>query len=365
MRLFTTCYHSDEQLNEWIVPLVAQTASSTLVQIFCGSDNSQALQAIARIIRTALPDATIVGASSAGEILDGRMLEESIVICLALFEQTTLTSMHSVNSNSWTLGQEVARSLVVPQTRCVIMFADGLRCNGDELLKGFQSLAGTGLVLAGGMAGDNYRFKRTFVLHGDEIIEGGAVAVALAGEGLHVFNAYNLSWRPIGKKMTVTRSNGNLIHEIDHRPIIEIYRDYLGPDVVASLPESAIEFPLLFQQGTTTVARSMLAVNNDGTIQFAGNLPEGTMVRFGVASSLLFECARYDLHTQILAAPIEGLFIYSCSARKKLMGNELVQEFRILSDITPLAGFLTYGELYADTTGYELLNITTTVLGNN
>jgi PAS domain S-box-containing protein len=40
-----------------------------------------------------------------------------------------------------------------------------------------------------------------------------------------------------------------------------------------------------------------------------------------------------------------------------------VQEFRILSDITPLAGFLTYGELYADTTGYELLNITTTVLG--
>ncbi|MDD2790285.1 MAG: FIST N-terminal domain-containing protein [Sulfurimonas sp.] len=362
MKNYNTLYIDIATLQKWLTAIDLLATQSVLVQIFSGIDDTEVLQNIARTFQNALPNAVILGTSTSGEILDGAMHDESIAITLSSFASTQLRSCHFISSDSHSLGMSVAKSILADDTKAVIMFADGLKCTGEAILRGFRETAHKDIILAGGMAGDNSKFVKTFVMHGDEIFESGVVAVSLSGEKLAAFHSYNLAWRPIGRPMIVTKSEGNRVYEINNQPSIEIYKNYLGYDVVNNLPESAIEFPLIFEKNSLQIARVMLAYDQEGMI-FAGEIPVGTEVRFGVASASEFEQGIKKLYQENYTTPTQGMFVYSCVARKAFLGRELESELQPLSKIAPISGFFTYGELYSSEQSCDMLNITTTVLG--
>jgi PAS domain S-box-containing protein len=333
-----------------------------LVQIFTGLDDAKILHTLLATIYDAIPYALIIGTSTAGEILNGKMLDESITISISVFESVSLISSSFQGDDSYLLGEKIAKSIITDETKAIIMFADGLKCNGEALLRGFSSIANKDIIIAGGLAGDNNVFQKTFIIHNNEILENAVVAVSLNSPNLLVHNSYNLSWRAIGIPMKITKSIGNCIHEIDNKPIKEVYRDYLGDDIVQNLPDSAIEFPLIFNYKSVQIARSVIALDGENIV-FAGEIPEGTEVRFGVASATVFENGRKDLYEANSKLPIEGIFVYSCTARKSFLAKELEYELLPLQTIAPTSGFFTYGEFYSGENNYELLNITTTVLG--
>ena len=163
--------------------------------------------------------------------------------------------------------------------------------------------------------------------------------------------------------MTITKSDGNILYEVDNQPVKDIYAKYLGENVVKHMPGSTIEFPLIMHEGGVNIARSMISLSDDEGIIYAGEVPEGKEVRFGVGSpSMLRESAHksYNIATK---NPIEGMFIYSCIARKAFLGKGLEDELSPLAKIAPLSGFFTYGEFYHGSDSNKLLNVTTTVLG--
>lgn len=364
MRQFSHQYTTQHALGEWLVLSTHSGYRSALVQIFSGILDPDFLHSLTQSILEKLPDAVIIGTTTGGEIFNGKMVDESIVVSLSLFDQTDLKSVHFTGDNSETMGREIATSIVSAETKCVIMFADGLKCNGDAILRGFGSACLYDVVIAGGMSGDNYRFENTYCVHGDHVFENGVVAVALNNPDLEVFNTYNLSWSPIGKKMTVTKSQGNIVYEIDHTPIRDVYAKYLGKDVVQKMPASTIEFPLIMQAGNVNIARSMIAIPEDNNgIIYAGELPEGSNVHFGVGSPNMLGESSKKSYFLARENPIEGLFIYSCIARKTFLGKDLENEFNPLAKIAPLSGFFTYGEFYHGSDENKLLNVTTTVLG--
>lgn len=364
MRQFTHQYATNHELSKWLVSSTHSDYSSTLIQIFSGILDPDIIRSVVKTILEKLPGSVIIGATTGGEILNGKMLDESIVISLSLFDQTDLKSIHLVGNDSESMGKEIADSIVGEDTKCVIMFADGLKCNGDAILRGFNKVCLNDVIIAGGMSGDNYHFEHTYCIHGADIFDNGIVAVALSNPDLEVFHTYNLSWSSIGKKMIVTKSNGNIVYEIDHKPIQDVYAKYLGEDVVQKMPGSTIEFPLIMQAGNVNIARSMIAIPEDNKgIIYAGELPEGSEVHFGIGSpSMLSESSKKN-YFMARENPIEGLFIYSCIARKTFLGKDLESEFNPLATIAPVSGFFTYGEFYHGDDGNKLLNITSTILG--
>ena len=362
MKTYNIAYSDIATLSEWVKSINFSNAKSVLVQLFSGIDDKDILKKISTTLQNEINNVTILGTSTSGEVLNGTMLEESVTISLSLFEKTTLESCIFISDDSYLLGKQVAQSILREDTKAVIMFADGLKCSGEAILRGFIDVAGQGIIVAGGMAGDNSNFVKTFVMHKNEMHESAVVAVAINGSEIKVSNSYNLSWRPLGIAMTVTRSEGNRIFEINNHPSIEIYRNYLGDDVVDNLPDSAIEFPLIFEKNDIKVARVVLAADEE-SITFAGEIPAGTEVRFGVASASEFEEGRQTLFEQNSNVPIQSMFVYSCVARKAFLGKELELELQPLNKIAPLSGFFTYGELYYGKKNCEMLNITTTILG--
>ena len=361
MKTYNSVYKDKKQLEKFLTSIETSKNSSILVQIFSGVANETLLKEIIDQIQKRFENVVIIGASTAGEILEGEILEESIVISISIFESTSLVSYSDINDDSFLIGQNIAKNIVTKDTKAIILFADGVRCNGEAILKGFKSITSKKIIVSGGMAGDNNKYQRTFVIDGDNIIENGAVGVALNSKTLIAHNSYSLAWKPIGIPMTITKADKNKIYEIDNKPIIDVYHDYLGEEVVERLPASAIEFPLIFEKDGLLITRSMISVDN-GVFSFAGEIPVGEKVRFGVANAKLFAEEGDKLFEINKKFPIESLFVYSCVARKKFLGKQITTKLKPLAQLAPMSGFFTFGEFYSGRNDFEMLNITTTLL---
>lgn len=337
--------------------------SSVLVQVFSSLVERQILQSLLSQLVQTLPTAVVIGASTAGEIDHEQLKEGGVLFSVTHFDSVGLTCAASVQPDAFDAGVEIAQKIMMPTTRCLIAFADGISMNGESLIHGIDRVSNGAIPIAGGMSGDGMRFQTCFVIIQDNIIERGAVAVALNSDCLQLWQHNNLSWRPIGRTMTVTKSVGNRLYEIDHRPVVDVYRDYLGEEVVANLPGTATEFPLILEQQGVYVARSMVAsVDDDGALPYAGDIPQGVQVRFGIASAQLLSKGRETLVSELHGNAPDVIFTYSCVARRMFLGDSIAAEFSALAQVAPVAGFLTYGEFYATESARQLLNITTTTL---
>lgn len=361
MKSYNLFFTTNERLKNFIKKDVGQEYQSVLVQIFSGIQEIKIISEIISTIKKSIPNAIIIGTSTAGEIYEGAIYEERIVISFSLFEKTKLSSYSIADISSEKLGGKLGGKLIKKETKAIILFADGIKCNGEAILKGIKQKSKKNVIISGGMAGDNSNFKKTFLIDGEKIFENGAVAVALSGKDLIVNTTYNLSWKPIGIPLTITKADKNIIYEIDNKPVKDIYKEYFGEDVVKNLPDSAIEFPLVFEEDGLKIARSIIAVENE-TMIFAGEIKEGTKVRFAIASTAIFDKESQKIFQECQMIPAESIFVYSCIARKTFLGKNIEMELKPLSKIAPTVGFFTYGELYSGQNRYEMLNITSTLL---
>jgi PAS domain S-box-containing protein len=359
---FNHIYSDEESLEKALAETeIGFDKKTVLVQMFSSLQDRDAVAQIAATVLALLPEATLIGASTAGEIVGGAMTEKQTLLAISVFEKSTLRSVSEVDTASYTLGKRVGETLCRGDVRCVICFADGIRHNNDF----FEALRATNcdnIPIAGGMAGDLFRFESTYTIHQDRVFEGGAVGVALIGEGLEVFQDFNLGWRPVGKEMTITRAEKNRVYTIDGKATTELYREVLGEAIVRELPTSAIGFPLIKHSGGIPVARSMIGAFEDGSVLFAGHLKEGDLVQFGIGSADLVNSYTPGETIPRDEDKLQAAYIYSCSARKQFLDKQLEVSLGKIDSLAPSSGFFTYGEFYSSKRGGELLNITSTIL---
>ncbi|MDQ1341039.1 MAG: c-di-GMP phosphodiesterase [Campylobacterota bacterium] len=361
MKTLNYNYQNENGLSEFVNKNELFGCKNTLVQIFSSINDSVVLRTIAAKIKELLPSASILGVTTAGEIVDAKMQEGGIVISFSLFEKTLIKSKLYENCGEKECAKKIVDELVFHNTKALIVFSDGLISNGEELIKEIARLKPE-LIVAGGRAGDDFRFLKTFVFDESTAFENGFAAASLSGDELIVNNSYLLNWLTIGEEMTITKAKKNRVFTVDNMPIIELYKKYLGADVADSLPVSGMEFPLILRKGDEFVARAPIAKKEDGSLVFAGNLNEGEKVKFGFANIDFIKAKSFDSYENFKDTPIESMFIYSCVARKSFLEEDLEYELSVLNSIAPTVGFFTYGEFFHSFRTSELLNTTTTVL---
>lgn len=364
MRSVNHTFESTTALLSWLKDEFDPShAKQRLIQIFDGSLNQERVSEIAGTVKSYLCDAVIIGASSCGEISDGVLHKGSTLISVTEFEKTRVRSFISVESDSYETGKEIANSLIKEDTKCIILFADSMHYNPDRVLEGFSAAGGDSVVLSGGVAGDNFIFKTPYVIHDTQVLLKGLVAVSLSSRELNCFADYNFGWDSVGKSMTVTRSKGNCVYELDGEPILSVYAKYLGKDVIKRLPDSMLEFPLIFEKNGLKIARAVVSPSMDGGVNFSGGIEEGTSVRFGMEDEDRVVSTTADIYVRAASKPLESIFMFSCAARKSFFDNHLEMEYEALADMAPQAGFLTYGEFSNVDKGNHFFNITSVVLG--
>lgn len=350
MKLLQTLLAPDATWRDLSGDLPAADAAAVLV---FGLRAPLAAPAALAALRARFPAARLVLISTAGHFADTR-IEDADLVCTAfsLHSATTRCTSGKLSpaSDLQTLCHGLAKTLQAPDLRHVLVFSDGSLVNGTVLSETFNACLPAGVTLSGGLAGDGTDFARTLVGLDAAPEPGVIVAVGLYGSALRIGFGSAGGWSSFGPARTVTGSEGNVLHTLDERPALALYKDYLGPEA-AALPSAALRFPLCVTAPgeTRAVVRTILSIDDSaGTMTFAGDIPLGASVRFMRASYEELITGAEDAARQATQAASLVLCV-SCVGRRIVLGQRIEEELEgVRSCFGPgpvLTGFYSYGEL--------------------
>lgn len=334
--------------------------NASLVTVF-GSVKRFNDNKLAGALKVRYPTAQIVGCTTSGEISASGVFDDSIQITAIQWEKTVQRASYVSITNgasSFDAAAGLAKQLKAESLRTILVFADGLKVNGSELLLGFQSVLGD-LPIIGGMAGDGASFTKTLQIFNEIVTDGLIIAVGLYGNSLVTASGALGGWKPYGPPRKVTRSEKNVVFELDGKPALPLYRMYIGEHYAKGLPGSGLNFPFaVIEEGNKDVAkvRTLAGFSEaDNSVSFFGNVEEGVTVRLCQTNhDRLIEGASGAAHlvTDHFSNGMNqtGLAIcVSCVGRKLVMAAQTSDEVAAVKGIlgaqTSITGFYSYGEI--------------------
>jgi hypothetical protein len=330
--------------------------SAALVLVF-GSTNLLSDKSLYNSIRKDYPGAVILMNSTAGEILDTEVSDNTISLTAVYFESTKIKAAvtHIQDpADSYKAGKELSAGLDPAGLKYVLTISDGQKVNGSDLVQGLQENLPEGTIITGGLAGDGSDFRRTLVGLNETPVEGRIVVIGFYGENLTVTYGSVGGWDSFGPERLITRSEKNVLYELDGKPALDIYKMYLG-DAADDLPGSGLLFPLSIRTNDreNSLVRTILGVSEEEkSLTFAGNMPEGAYARLMKANfDRLIEgasCAAQNSIGENITQPGLALLI-SCVGRKLVLDQRVEEEVEVIRTIygeqTAIAGFYSYGEI--------------------
>lgn len=342
----------------WSVPCLPQLDSPNTVVIVFGASDATSIAAPLAQLRTTYAGSHIVGCSTSGEIFGTSIFDGSLAVAVLRFERTQVRHAQSVvrtASDSFGAGAELANTLSAPDLRGVLVLSDGLNVNGSDLVRGLNSVLPSSVVVTGGLAGDSDRFKSTWVLDHGHPLANRVCAVGLYGDAVRVGHGSKGGWDIFGPERSITRSKGNVLLELDGRPALQLYKEYLG-ERAKGLPATGLLFPLALRSdpaGPKTLVRTILGIDEaEQSMTFAGEMPQG-----GLAQLMR---ANFDrlIDGAALAAGMANSGVddgatlaiaISCVGRRLVLGQRSEEEVEATLSALPRntlqIGFYSYGEI--------------------
>ena len=329
---------------------------------------------LVRAVRETTGGAPLTGCSAEGTI-NGDEADESgfsVVVTAISSDELRWTNglARGLEDDGRLVGQRVAkdvRSDLSDDTVGLFVFPDGLiTLTLEYFIAGLEENLPSErfLPLWGGGAGNNLNTEgRTYQYCDDEVISGGVCYALLSGK---VQSAWAISHGlvPIGSERIVTRSQGNIIYEIDSKPAVEVLKEYLpehaslriATGFVTPYRLRCVSEPPGYFKDEEYVVRGVPALRmEDGSIIVQTKVQEGTSVWFSsrdkekVANGL--DRMARQIKDQLGGAQPKLVFQFECLTRGKTMLREqeklqLLKRFRqSVSPDAPWAGFYTIGEI--------------------
>ncbi|MFT3919889.1 FIST signal transduction protein [Cloacibacterium sp.] len=309
------------------------------------------------LIKEKFPNAEIALSSSAGEIFSNDVYDNTVAITAVSFSSSTIkTSQIDIDyfSNSFEAGKQLIENLPKENLKWVFVLSDGSAVNGSQLVQGMNENRPEDVLISGGLAGDGDKFEKTVVGLNQKPAPHKILAIGFYGEKLTLSHSSFGGWDTFGLERTVTKSENNVLFEIDNKNALDLYKKYLGK-YAEELPSSALLFPLSLKltDDDEPIVRTILSVDEKKNVMiFAGDLPEGSKVRFMKANMDRLIDAAHDAATECLnmskQEPKLGIIV-SCVGRKLVLGDRIPEEVEMVSNLfkenTKLTGFYSYGEI--------------------
>lgn len=354
MKVITTNF---QKHTGWSTPLPDVDSPQTLIFVFGAPsfiDNHKPFL----VLKEKYPTSVIAGCSTAGEIFDDVIMDDSLVVSIAQFTHTRLRLYSTPISNmekSLNTGTNIAKNLRHRDLSSILVLTDGLLVNGTDFIKGVNSQLEEKILVTGGLAGDGGDFKQTWTLV-DGIPESGyACGIGFYGDAVRIDHGSQGGWKAFGPERLVTKSDHNVLYELDDKPALELYKGYLG-DMAEGLPATGLRYPLsLYDKSSNKkLVRTILAVNEEEqSLTFAGDIPQGHSVQLMYASvdNLIDGAEDAAAMLEIEAKPEQEVLAIaiSCVGRRMVMEEEPGAELEAIKEALPeqtkQVGFYSYGEL--------------------
>jgi hypothetical protein len=240
--------------------------------------------------------------------------------------------------------------------RAILIFGQGVQVNGSAILAGLIDVVGADIPITGGLAGDGGAFSQTWVLDEQGLSSKRVTCIGLYGEALRFSHGSFGGWAPFGPARKVTRSDHNILYELDGEPALQVYKRYLG-DHAKGLPASGLLFPFAMlgsDHSEVGLIRTILGVDEaSGSLTLAGDIEaQGYLKLMHASTDALVDGAEVAAHAALDMQSQSGpglALLVSCVGRKLVMGGRVDEEVEAVADVfgdkAVLTGFYSYGEI--------------------
>jgi small ligand-binding sensory domain FIST len=332
-------------------------APADIALLFASGEHLAAPEAALEAVHSVLAPGALVGCAAGGVLGSGRELEGETALALwaaSLGADGRATAFHTTVEDDG-LGSTIAGLPPLEGSSGVILLADPYSFPTDVVL-GLIAEQAPGVPVLGGIASAHGPDGPLFV--DGERYEQGAVGVSL--EGVEMLPCVSQGAAPLGRELTITAAEGNIIHELAGRPALQTVERIIAE--LSPRERGLVAGGLLigividsgkpeFEQGDFLVRGVLGADPESGSLAVGANVRSGQVVRLHArdarsADEDLRRALRLQLEAMAGGTPA-GALLFSCNGRGSAMFGapdhdaEAVQ--RELG--TPAAGFFAAGEI--------------------
>ena len=337
-----------------------------LLHVYSGLSDEAHTAQVARELLDCVPDALVVGTMSAGEILDGKLMAQGVLISAMLFEETQVQVLRydQVRGREAELGRTIRETLDADSSlRGAELLLPGTALNTRVF---FQELSQCreDIILWGGYSGghalnspDHFIFDHTGVMYNSILL------TTFSGENFHIDIDKIVGWEPLGLPFHVTRAEGNKLIELDGRPASEVYEKFLHIDRKGhNNAEESYAFPLLARYHGEERLRSTIHIEEDGSLNLHGHVIEGMDIYLSYGNpARIVRMVNERLEAIRRFAP-QAILLYSCVVRKEFWGPLVNMEMEPFADLCTAGGFHTWGEVCRNMDSGEVVEHNVTLL---
>ncbi len=350
-----------EQSSGWSQPLTTKLEEIPQLVFVFGGSSLVSTEPIFNQLKQLYPKSHILLCSTAGEIINTSVTDNSVVATAVYFSKTSF-QFGQVEipqaEESYEVGKKLAKQLPTQDLIHAMVFSDGLHVNGTALVKGLTEVLPNTVSVTGGLVGDGSDFKHTYVGLDEVAKEKNIILIGFYGQSLKVGYGSMGGWDSFGPERIITKSKDNVLFELDGKPALTLYKEYLG-EKASGLPGTGLLFPLSIRlkddiEKKNEVVRTLLAVDEKTqSMTFAGDMPEGAYAKLmkanferlveGASGAAGLTKSSLDIGKPELA------ILISCIGRKLVLKERVEEETEavrsILGDLAVMTGFYSYGEI--------------------
>lgn len=346
---------------------LAALSGKPSVGILFASPKHDLRRALAIAAETLPPGTPLVGCSTAGEISERGVTHGGIAATLIASDDLacSIATASGVSRDHGKAAQllcndleslartSAARGLAHSTT---VLLADTLTSPAEWLVNAMRKLGKPHHRIVGGAPGDDGALQKTWVGVPGHVEVDAAAALHLCTRqpwGIGVEHGL----RPVTQKKTVTKASGPVIQEIDGKPAYQMFEEYIREHNLKVPDDKRMEFVIRNELGVFFLddvckVRAIHQVRDDGALVSTGEIPAGSSIcivtsdpdALVAASKRAAQEARHSLK----GARPAGVLVFSCFCRTLIMGGEFKREVDAIREVfpdTPIAGFVTYGEI--------------------
>jgi hypothetical protein len=350
-KAYTTAYSLQTNEITAVEELKKSIAGNPKLILFFASSNYNAEKLSAAFAKT-FPGVTIAGCSTSGEIVSGKMLDNSVVAMA--FDETSIADLNiaviaDLKQNPAVFKETISKfeshfgEPLSHEKHVGIVLTDGLS-GGEEMVMDKLGDA-TQITFIGGSTGDDLKFKQTTIYHNDKVYHTGTLLLVMKPTGKFSI-LKTQSFKPTGKKLKVTKGveKDRKILEFNNKPAAEAYAEALGVPV-QDLAKNMFYSPLGLMNGDEPFVRSPRVVEGS-SVSFFCSVQEG-MDLMVLASTDIINDTEKALAAKEKDGAISGIINFNCILRTlDLKQQKRTEEYGKLFDKYPVVGFSTYGESY-------------------
>ena len=366
---FTNLVNLNSRLKEFKKWCEVNGISKMMFQVYSEILEEDIINIVCNTISDIFPDAPYVGCSTSGNITDCQLSQAVTIACTVFEFPSTQVKIYQYNldnevtdSITWKILENTRAN---PWVKAIELFFTIPEYSSTRFCDGLKEVRQDIQIFGGVACSDDITSDASCVFSKEGGYSHNSVVVIFYGGNDFYVDSINVTgWKPLGRKFHVTKSDGCILYELDGIPPYDVYHKYLNIQNDENFFYNTLEFPLFYEHNGTTILRTPVASNADGSITMTSDIDIGSVVRISYGDpGTIIESIKED-SVKLYEFQPDILHIFSCAARRTFWtSKEPTYEIYPFKNISPSSGFFSHGEFLRTKGNLNQHNVTLVIAG--